>query len=285
MLFLVGLTVGLFTTAVLLAACVATEHVAPIDRYSLRDRLPGATMQIAGAVLGSALIWPVQKLWDVLGLAPFIVLPLWDALQPLGAWAYAVHFLAFVVIADFLAYWRHRAEHSKWLWPVHAVHHAPTELHAANSIGHPLQGLFSFAFITIPMSLIQIPGPLLPLVVTLFVGFLALYIHSPTEIHFGKVARVVVDNRFHRIHHSLEPRHFDKNFGICFSAWDYLFGTAYTPEPGEWPAVGVAGIEAPRTVRDFLALPYRYFVKTRTSPVVHAPCPDSLHHVCQVDPS
>lgn len=255
--FLTVMAVALATSLFLLVLCIATEHVAPIDRYSLRDRLPGAAMHLVGAVAGAALIWPLQWLWNAAGVAPWIVLPLWDLLRPLGYVGVALHFTAFVVLADFLAYWRHRAEHSRWLWPVHVVHHAPTELHAANSLGHPLQALFGLVFIVIPMSLVQIPGPALPFAAALIVSFLALYIHSPTELHLGPLRRVIVDNRFHRIHHSLDERHFDKNFGICLSIWDYVFGTAYTPAADEWPKVGVKGIEPPTGVLSFLTMPFR----------------------------
>ncbi|HEX5262903.1 MAG TPA: hypothetical protein VFW13_05215, partial [Phenylobacterium sp.] len=27
-----------------------------------------------------------------------------------------------VVLGDFFGYWRHRAQHSRWLWPAHAIH-------------------------------------------------------------------------------------------------------------------------------------------------------------------
>ena len=46
---------------------------------------------------------------------------------------------------------------------------------------------------------------------------------------------MIADNRFHRIHHSIQPQHFDKNFGAGTSLWDQLFGTAY------FPAARVAG--------------------------------------------
>jgi len=105
------------------------------------------------------------------------------------------------------------------------------------------------------MSLIHIDGPATPFAVGSFVTLLAIYIHSPTGLHFGPLRKVVVDNRFHRIHHSLEERHFGKNFGICLSIWDHMFGTAYDPRD-EWPAVGVAGVPAPQTVADFLKLPF-----------------------------
>ena len=33
-----------------------------------------------------------------------------------------------VFIGDFTSYWRHRLEHTRWLWPTHAIHHSDTEM-------------------------------------------------------------------------------------------------------------------------------------------------------------
>ena len=247
---------SLLETIYILLVCCAIERIAAIKRYSLADRLPGLLMNLAQALISGLLVWPVAKLWTLLGLGPVLTIPLWQWLSPLGWFGYGIQFLLLVVVADFLAYWRHRAEHA-WFWPVHVVHHSPTELHAFNDIGHPVQIFFSLIFITIPMSLFQIDGPETPAAVLFVVSLLSYYIHSPVDVHFGPFRKVLVDNRFHRIHHSLEERHFDKNFGICFSLWDHLFGTAYDPAPGEWPDVGVAGVKAPRTVSDYLLLPLR----------------------------
>jgi sterol desaturase/sphingolipid hydroxylase (fatty acid hydroxylase superfamily) len=251
-----GFRVGLQTMAFMFGLCIAIEYIAPIERYTMKDRIPGLTFQVVGMFAGFAFMWPIQTLWQSMGATAWMLVPLWDWLKPLGAVGYALHFLAILTIADFLAYWRHRAEHSRWLWPVHAVHHAPTELHAANNLAHPIQGLFSLVFITIPVTFIQFPGPELPLAVGLVVGLLAIYIHSPVDFYFGRASRVIVDNRFHRIHHSAEPHHVDRNFGIWLSCWDYMFGTAYTPKPGEWPKVVGIGFQPPRNVREFLLYPY-----------------------------
>jgi sterol desaturase/sphingolipid hydroxylase (fatty acid hydroxylase superfamily) len=245
---------GLIKLAFLLAVCIAIEQIAVIDRYSLKARIPGLLMQFFGTGVGIALMWPVQQLWHKVN--PALVIPLWQWLQPLGISGYVLQFLALIVIADFLAYWRHRMEHSRWWWLVHKVHHAPRELHGVNDIGHPLQFLFTFIWITVPMSLIKVSGPDIPLAVALAVTFLSYYIHSPIDFHFGPLRKIVVDNRFHRIHHSLEPRHFEKNFGIFLSVWDRLFGTAYYPAQDEWPKVGVAGLPPPRSLRTFLAMPF-----------------------------
>lgn len=33
----------------------------------------------------------------------------------------------------------------------------------------------------------------------------------------------------HQIHHSTNPKHFDKNFGGAFAFWDWMFGTLHVP--------------------------------------------------------
>ena len=33
-----------------------------------------------------------------------------------------------VFLGDFVSYWRHRLEHTPWLWPAHAIHHSDTEM-------------------------------------------------------------------------------------------------------------------------------------------------------------
>jgi sterol desaturase/sphingolipid hydroxylase (fatty acid hydroxylase superfamily) len=257
-LHIVGSLLRSYAAATLLAlfgllAAIVLEHVGPRERYSWRERLPGILMNAVSSPLQLALVLPLTWMWGKLGLGPLLVVPLWHWLEPFGTAGYLTQIIVLVAVADFLAYWRHRVEHA-WLWPVHVVHHAPRELHVANDLGHPVQNIFNFVFILVPMSLIQIDGPATPFVVGAIVTLAGYYIHSPVEWHLGSLRRLIVDNRFHRIHHSLEPRHFDKNFGIVFSVWDYLFGTAYSPGE-EWPAVGVAEVAAPRTVMQFLTLP------------------------------
>jgi sterol desaturase/sphingolipid hydroxylase (fatty acid hydroxylase superfamily) len=267
----IALNIGL--TLFMIAVCVAIEQFSAIERYSLQARIPGALMNAAGTVGSIALMWPINKLWTLINPGAIIIIPLWQWLQPLGAAGYALQFLLLVMVADFLAYWRHRAEH-RWFWPIHVVHHSPHELHAANDLGHPLQVVFTIAFVSLPMSFIQIDGPATPFVVGFVVSLLSYYIHSPIDVHFGPMRRVLVDNRFHRVHHSLEPKHFDKNFGICFSLWDRMFGTAYDPEPGEWPAVGVAGVKPPQTLSDYLMLPASFLRRSKLERL-DAPAHDS----------
>jgi sterol desaturase/sphingolipid hydroxylase (fatty acid hydroxylase superfamily) len=280
---IISLAVDAGATLFVIGICTIIEQVSVIERFSLRSRLPGIVMNVAQVPLSLMLAWPLSKCWHLLPIGKLITIPLWTWLKPLGVLGYALQILALLLIVDFLTYWRHRTEH-KIFWPIHAVHHSPTELHAANDIGHPMQVWFSLVFIAFPLSLVQIDGPETPAAVSFIVVLLTYYIHSPIDVHFGPLRRILVDNRFHRIHHSLEPRHFDKNFSICFSIWDRMFGTAYDPAPDEWPDVGLEDFEAPRTLRDYLFLPFRKRsgsapgpVQISANPASHDPCVTALN--------
>lgn len=261
-----GPVIGAVFVAVTILFCALVEQLAPIERYSLHSRVSGIAMNMAQFVLTPLFAWPIQRAFGAIGVAPAITIPLWTWLSPLGVAGYALELIILLAASDFLIYCRHRAEH-KWFWPIHAVHHAPTELHAANDIGHPAQVWAHLLFVSLPLSLVQFDHPVTPAVVGFLVMLLSYLIHSPIDVHFGPLRKLLVDNRFHRIHHSIEPRHFDRNFGICFSLWDRLLGTAYDPAPDEWPDVGIADATAPRDVKDFLLMPVRILKAGRSDAI------------------
>ena len=52
--------------------------------------------------------------------------------------------------------------------------------------------------------------------------------HSQFWISFGpKWERWLISPAMHHIHHSANPKHFDKNMGGALSIWDRWFGTIY----------------------------------------------------------
>lgn len=244
---------ALVTGYVLLAICVVVEQIAAIERYTLKARWRGITFATISTPLSILMLWPLQQLWKSVDGGRLII-PLLDWLSPLGWSGMVLYYIALLLVGDFFAYWRHRFEHTKLFWPIHAVHHSPTELHGANNWGHPLQLIPQLLFVTFPLSFLQFTGPAIPAALGLLVAFLVLYIHSPIDFHFGPLRRVIVDNRFHRIHHSVEECHLERNFGILFSVWDWIFRTAYWPRPGEWPAVGIDR-PPPNSIRQFLLYP------------------------------
>lgn len=230
---------------VLLPLCILVEVLSPKPGHVLRGRFPGTLFVLFLPAALFLVAWPLSQLWKLIGVDPLFSL---SGLHP------AIAVVALIVIHDFLRYWEHRFEHRFW-WPVHAVHHSVRDLHAANSYAHPFAAIPEFLIVTVPLSLIDMSIAEVPLAAAMLLTLQNLIIHSPIDVHLGPLRRLVVSSRFHRIHHSLEPRHFDRNFAITFSIWDRLFGTAHFPAKGEWPDVGVEGIDQPRTAIRYIAAP------------------------------
>lgn len=255
--FLLAMLVEATIMTALLALCIIMEFIAVIDRYTMRQRWPGILFNYLSLVGAIVIAWPLQQIWTNLGLSKHIVVPLADWLAPFGVIGSVAYVAIILTVTDFLRYWAHRAEHLPWLWPFHAVHHAQTELHAANSVGHPMQIVPDFLLVSMPLSFIQFTGPGIPTLISAFVLLMTNYIHSPIDVHAGPLRRLIVDNRFHRIHHSREEKHFDCNYGIGLSIWDWMFRTAYWPQRDEWPETGVTGLEPPKSVLGFLLFPFK----------------------------
>jgi sterol desaturase/sphingolipid hydroxylase (fatty acid hydroxylase superfamily) len=60
--------------------------------------------------------------------------------------------------------------------------------------------------------------------------------HSHMWISFrGALGRIFVSPAHHQVHHSSNPKHFNKNFGSCLALWDWMFGTLYIPDAEREP--------------------------------------------------
>jgi len=217
--------------------CIGLEMKFPRERYSLRSRAFGFGLLVLTPGLVFLLAYPLGALWRSLGVPPAIGFTDWHPVA---------QFVIQLILVDFLRYAEHRLEH-KILWPVHAVHHSVTELHAANSYAHPLMAVTEVLVIAIPLSMVDFA--ISPAWVFTALAFQNLIIHSPTRFHLGRWRALFVDNRYHRIHHSREPRHHERNFGFLLTIWDRLFGTYHPPRTGELPGVGDGGRAPPGTPR------------------------------------
>ena len=145
---------------------------------------------------------------------------------PLADWgATPVSFVALYLSTDFLFYWFHRLGHGiNFLWAAHAPHHSSEELNYTVGLRASLtQRLASFLFYW-PLALVAKPEVVLPLislhlliqliphtrVITRLPRWIEGWLNTPTH---------------HRVHHGINPKYLDKNFGGSFIVWDKLFGT------------------------------------------------------------
>lgn len=243
----------------MIAGLTVGEMIAPVERHPIRARLPALVFWLIYAATIPLMAVGLAKLWSALNWTPIFSLDMgsWLSRQPAAArWAGMLFApLLAALIGDFLFYWFHRAQHA-FLWRFHAVHHSIRHLNAAGSYHHISEEVFVALLITIPMTLLADirTGPALPFL-GFYLAFSTHYLHSTVRLHLGPLRYVFQDNRYHRIHHSLEPHHFDKNFGGVFTIWDQAFRTAYFPKPGEWPATGLADQPEAASLRDWMLRP------------------------------
>jgi sterol desaturase/sphingolipid hydroxylase (fatty acid hydroxylase superfamily) len=138
------------------------------------------------------------------------------------------------VVGDFIGYWRHRVQHTKWLWPAHAIHHSDTRLNWLSlERMHPIDQ-FGSALDTVLLSALGFPFWALAgnVFVRHYYGYL---IHADVPWTFGKANLVMNSPAMHRWHHAREVEGSGHNFATVFSMWDRMFGTYHQPGPCEVP--------------------------------------------------
>lgn len=160
------------------------------------------------------------------------------------------------VIADFSTYWAHRLHHElPSLWLFHKVHHSAEVLTPITVYRkHPVYDVISGMVEALPVGAFQ--GLVLFFCVgkieyvtigganVVYVAFNLLgsnLRHSHIWLDFGPVlSRIFISPAQHQIHHSRDPRHFNKNYGEIFALWDWMFGTLYVPQGREQLEFGLA---------------------------------------------
>jgi sterol desaturase/sphingolipid hydroxylase (fatty acid hydroxylase superfamily) len=68
--------------------------------------------------------------------------------------------------------------------------------------------------------------------------------HTHLEMSYGKWLNMIfLCPYYHQLHHSIDPRHYNRNYGLLLSIWDRAFGTLTVPEPGQHFTFGLANNE------------------------------------------
>jgi len=160
-------------------------------------------------------------------VAPATLVGGWHALQLLPG---AVKIALSVVVADFVIYWLHRAQHHfDVLWRTHAWHHSSEHLYWFS--GFRTSFLHSF--------MNNIPQAAVPMLVFGLSPFQAgigyaigvliqFWEHTNIRVNIGPLKWVFITPDYHRVHHSA-TQHCRMNLGGTFSIWDRLFGTYVDP--------------------------------------------------------
>ena len=143
--------------------------------------------------------------------------------------------LVAVFVGDFIGYWRHRLEHTRFLWPSHAIHHSDTEMTwTALFRFHPVNRLTTAVLDNAVLMALGLPPEALLVNVTVrhYYGF---FIHADLPWTYGPLKYVLVSPAMHRWHHARDPVYYKTNFATVFSIFDLAFGTFRVPGPCNVP--------------------------------------------------
>ncbi len=161
--------------------------------------------------------------------------------------------LVSMLLLDLAIYLQHVMFHSvPALWRLHRMHHADLDFDATTGLRfHPVEILISMA---IKLAIVAALGPpaIAVLLFEVILNATALFNHANIKLptYVDRWLRwIVVTPDMHRVHHSVDPRETNSNYGFNLPWWDRLLGT-YVAQPAKGHTGMDIGIEQFRTRRD-----------------------------------
>ncbi len=161
-----------------------------------------------------------------------------------------------LLIYDFFYYWFHRTQHTiSFFWEFHKIHHSIKNLNSIVSYHHVLEEFFRIPFITIPLAILIHIDTTTIAILSSFYAVYGQFIHMNSKISLGPIRLFFADNYYHRIHHSIEEHHYNKNYAAFFPIWDIIFRSVHFPKSNEFPEVGLTDMEQPKNLKDYFFSP------------------------------
>jgi sterol desaturase/sphingolipid hydroxylase (fatty acid hydroxylase superfamily) len=158
-----------------------------------------------------------------------------------------------MLLLDLAIYLQHVMFHAvPGLWRLHRMHHADLDFDATTGLRfHPVEILISMG---IKLAAVAALGPpaIAVLLFEVILNATALFNHANIDLPrpMDRVLRLfVVTPDMHRVHHSVDPRETNSNYGFNLPWWDRLLGT-YIAQPVKGHEGMEIGIEQFRTRRD-----------------------------------
>ena len=177
----------------------------------------GLARLIVPAGLSGAAIFAQARGW---GLLNNLDAPVW------AAW------LVTLAALDLAVWGQHAAMHRiPALWRLHRVHHADPDVDVSTALRfHPVEIALSAVWKVAVVAALGAP-PLAAFCFEILLNALAQFNHANMRLPRWLDAPLrlfVVTPAMHRVHHSVDRRESDSNYGFCLSLWDRIFRT-YRP--------------------------------------------------------
>jgi sterol desaturase/sphingolipid hydroxylase (fatty acid hydroxylase superfamily) len=152
-----------------------------------------------------------------------------------------------ILALDLTIYIQHYLfHHVPILWRFHKVHHIDQDFDVTTGIRfHPVEIILS---LVIKCGAIMILGaPIIAVILfELILNITAMFNHGNVRMPFKLdlfLRFIIVTPDMHRIHHSVIPSEYNKNFGFNVSFWDRIFRT-YQDQPRKGHAAMTTGLES-----------------------------------------
>jgi sterol desaturase/sphingolipid hydroxylase (fatty acid hydroxylase superfamily) len=150
-----------------------------------------------------------------------------------------------IILADIFYYSWHRLSHRlRWLWASHFAHHTAKRLNILASVRQGWTDVISGTWLSwIGLGFLGFsPIQTAPYFVLLLIWQAS--VHNEWVPKLGPLEWVFVTPSHHRVHHSLEQAHVDRNFGGVLIIWDRLFGSFAAEGPAVIHDFGLAGFNS-----------------------------------------
>jgi sterol desaturase/sphingolipid hydroxylase (fatty acid hydroxylase superfamily) len=195
------------------------------DREARANILNNSFNEIFGALVTGALfmgiyvaVYQSARLFDV----PF----LW--------WGWVLAFL----LNDLAYYTDHRIAHrTGFFWAIHVPHHSSREMNllvSARGSVFDLRGVLSPCYFLVALIGIH---PVMFLAAKFFGNLWGIFNHTRLVHRMGMFENWLATPANHRVHHGIEPKYLDKNYGQVLIIWDRLFSSWQAEE--EEPTYGL----------------------------------------------
>lgn len=246
--FDVAIRLACFGAVLGVVAALEWKHPRRGRVVARRRRWPGNVALVVVSTLAARLIIP----FAAVGAAAVARAQGWGLLNHL-ALAQWMEIILAVLALDLLIYGQHVAFHMQpWLWRLHRTHHSDPDLDVSTALRfHPVEIMLSLLLKCAAVIVIG-AAPVAVLIFEILLNATAMFNHGnialpPPLDAFLRLFVVTPD--MHRVHHSIDRRETDSNFGFNLPWWDWLFGT-YRPQPAVGHATMTIGLGDFREVDD-----------------------------------
>ena len=215
---------------------IGVEFLVGLKRGKNTYRLNDALNSIGLGIM-SQLIGVFSKLMNIgIYTLVFAHLELWQLpSNALWVWLFGLLFY------DLCYYWRHRFGHTVALfWAAHVVHHQSEDYNLSTALRQTSTGWVGDWIFYLPMALLGVP-PLVFGTVALIDLLYQYWVHTQQIGRLGWFDRWFCAPSNHRVHHAVNDKYLDRNYGGILIVWDRLFGSFEEEDDAEPCIYGTRG--------------------------------------------